>query len=343
VRDQQGLVRVLVNRCSHRGAQVCEEQTGNTKLFTCPYHHWSFNLEGCLVGVPFRRGVDGKGGMSAQFESRDHGLEQLKVAERHGVVFASYANDIESLDEYLGPTIVKYFDRVCDGRQLRILGRMQHRVHANWKLQVENLKDPFHAALLHSFFRTFGIWRSDQATEVLVDSSGKNSVLVSTATFKQATRAQDTEAPIRHGEFRLEDNRMLEYHHEFQHGTGAVMTIWPNLILLQQLNCLAMRHVRPDGPRTCVKTWTFLGYESDSPELLRKRLIQANLLGPSGLVTIDDNEALAITQAGMTGSPSARAVLEAGEGTGSTDYMMTEAAIRGFYEFYQTVMSGDDG
>lgn len=337
VRDQTGELRVLVNRCSHRGAEVCQAHSGNTKRFTCPYHHWSFNLEGNLVGLPFRNGIDGKGGMSSRFESREHGLERLKVSERHGVVFASYASDVEPLDEYLGSTMLRYFDRVCAGRQLRVLGRMQHRVHANWKLQIENLKDPFHAALLHSFFKTFGIWRSDQHTEVIVDALGRHSVLASTASFKHV---EDVDADARPN--RLQDPRLLEYEPEFAQGTGAVMTIWPNLILLQQLNCLAMRHVRPDGPHACIKTWTFLGYEDDSPEMRSKRLLQANLLGPSGLVTIDDNEVLAIAQAGMAGSPKATAVLEAGEGTASADYMMTEAAIRGFYEFYQVVLGAED-
>ncbi|MBX9296628.1 aromatic ring-hydroxylating oxygenase subunit alpha [Chromobacterium piscinae] len=338
VRDREGELRVFVNRCTHRNAQVCHEPRGHAKVFTCPYHQWSFGLDGRLIGIPFRRGINGKGGMSSCFKAEEHNLEQLRVAERHGVVFASFSHDVEPLEAYLGPTILAYFDRVCDGRPLRVIGSMRHRVEANWKLQVENLKDPFHAALLHSFFVTFGIWRSDQETEVKVDELGRSSVLVSTASFKRATQEAVEQRPAASGDFRLEDASIIAHQREYEHGTGAILTIWPNLIILQQLNCLAMRHVRPDGPDACVKSWTFFGYESDTPELLEKRLLQANMLGPSGLVTIDDNEVLAISQAGARSAPDSAAVLEAGEGTGSADHMLTESAIRAFYQYYQKIM-----
>lgn len=334
-RDDSGRIRVFVNRCSHRGSQFCLEPRGHTTAFTCPYHQWTFELTGALKSVPFSRGIRGKGGMSACFDPAGHGLEQLNVAERHGVIFASHAKDIESLEDYLGPAILAYFDRVCDGRRLQVIGSMRHRVAANWKLQVENLKDTTHAALLHAFFVRFGIWRSDQTTEIKVGERGRSSVLVSTASFRPvAAAAEEVVTP----DFDLEDKRIIAYQREFEHGTGAILTVWPNLIILQQLNLLAMRHVRPAGPHACVKSWTFFGYESDTPELRKTRLMQANLLGPSGLITIDDNEVLAIAQTGAAASPAAASVLEAGEGSGDADHMMSESAIRGFYDCYRDVM-----
>ncbi len=168
VRDHEDQINVFVNRCTHRGAQFCIEPRGHADAFTCPYHQWSFGLNGALKSVPFSRGIRGKGGMSKCFDPAQHGLEQLNVAVRHGVIFASYARDVEPLETYLGPAILSYFDRVCDGRPLQVLGSMRHRVNANWKLQVENLKDTTHAALLHAFYVKFGIWRSDQNTEVKV-------------------------------------------------------------------------------------------------------------------------------------------------------------------------------
>jgi anthranilate 1,2-dioxygenase large subunit/salicylate 5-hydroxylase large subunit len=336
VRDQSSRIRAFVNRCTHRGSQFCLEPRGNASTFTCPYHQWSFALDGTLKSVPFRRGLRGKGGMSDYFDPANHGLEQLTVAERNGAIFASYASDVEPIADYLGPTILPYFDRVCDGRALQVIGTMRHRIDANWKLQMENLKDTTHAALLHAFFVRFGIWRSDQSTEVKVDQRGRSSVLVSTGSFRPVA---DDEAVT--PDFDLEDKRIIAYQREFEHGTGAILTIWPNLIILQQLNLLAMRHVRPAGPNACIKTWTFFGYEDDTAELRRKRLLQANLLGPSGLVTIDDNEVLACAQAGAAASPRAESVLEAGSGSRDADHMMTESAIRGFYDYYRTIIDFD--
>ena len=70
----------------------------------------------------------------------------------------------------------------------------------------------------------------------------------------------------------------------------------------------------------------------------KKRLMQANLLGPSGLITIDDNEVLACAQNGVAASPFANSVLEAGKGSGDADHLMTESAIRAFYDCYRGVM-----
>jgi len=335
VRDHESRIRVFVNRCTHRGSQFCLEPRGNTDVFLCSYHQWTYDLEGTVKSVPFRRGIGGKGGMSECFDPARHGLEQLKVAERHGVIFASYATDLEPLEDYLGPSILSYFDRVCDGRPLQVIGTMRHRITANWKLQVENLKDTVHAALLHAFFVKFGIWRNDQNTEVKVGPGGASSVLVSTASFQPiAAAVNEAITP----DFDLEDKRIIAYQREFEHGTGAILTIWPNLIILQQLNLLAMRHVRPAGPNACIKSWTFFGYEGEPPELRKKRLMQANLLGPSGLITIDDNEVLACAQDGATASPFANSVLEAGKGSGNADHLMTESAIRAFYDCYRSVM-----
>jgi anthranilate 1,2-dioxygenase large subunit/salicylate 5-hydroxylase large subunit len=334
-RDQAGKIRVFVNRCTHRGSQFCIEPRGHADSFICPYHQWTFDLEGSLKGVPFRRGIGGKGGMSDCFDPAQHGLEQLTVAERHGVIFASYAKDIEPLETYLGPTILAYFDRVCDGRPLEVIGTMRHRIAANWKFQIENLKDTVHAALLHAFFVKFGIWRNDQNTEVKVGARGASSVLVSTASFKSAAAASNEAITP---DFDLEDKRIIAYQPEFEHGTGAILTMWPNLIILQQLNLLAMRHVRPAGPNACIKTWTFFGYEGEDPALRQKRLMQANLLGPSGLITIDDNEVLACAHDGAAASPFANSVLEAGKGSGDADHLMTESAIRAFYDCYRGVM-----
>ena len=101
-RSADGQIHVVENVCAHRGMAFCRERHGNKKEFVCPYHQWSYALDGQLQGVPFRRGVrqDGKvnGGMPADFNPKDHGLTALQVAPRGGVVFASFDPSVESLD-----------------------------------------------------------------------------------------------------------------------------------------------------------------------------------------------------------------------------------------------------
>ncbi|MFM2241045.1 MAG: Salicylate 5-hydroxylase, large oxygenase component, partial [Pseudomonadota bacterium] len=107
-RSQDGQIHVVENVCAHRGMAFCRKRHGNSKELVCPYHQWSYALDGTLQGVPFRRGVrqDGKvhGGMPADFNPQHHGLTRLKVATRGGVVFASFDHDVESLEDFMGPT-----------------------------------------------------------------------------------------------------------------------------------------------------------------------------------------------------------------------------------------------
>ena len=170
MRDRDGAVRVVVNRCAHRGVQFCQRNFGNATEFMCPYHQWTYDLKGNLIGVPFRRGLRKQGGMPADFELEEHALQTLRVTERHGVIFASFDAGMPALEDYLGTSMLAYFDRVFDGRELRVLGYMRQLIRSNWKLMFENIKDPYHASLLHVFLVTFGLFRADQPSAVKMDA-----------------------------------------------------------------------------------------------------------------------------------------------------------------------------
>lgn len=339
VRDKSGGVGVLLNRCAHRGVQFCRARWGNAQAFTCPYHQWTYDLRGNLNGVPLRRGVNGQGGMPAEFDPSAHGLRRLNVAIRRGVVFASFAATLPPLDEYLGPAMLRYFDRVFDGRALRVLGYSRQRIPANWKLMFENIKDPYHASLLHVFLITFGLFRADQPARVEMDASGMHCVLVSSK-GEQQLNATTREMKNFRADFKLGDPRLLEPVREFPGEATVVMqTLWPNIIIQQQSNTLAMRQLVPRGPQSFDLMWTFFGYADDPPEMTQRRLRQANLMGPAGLVSIDDGEVMEFSQQGVRQMPDGAGILEmGGRGTGDADHMVTEAAIRAFYRHYREVM-----
>ena len=102
----------------------------------------------------------------ADFRNDEHGLTKLRVAARGGVVFATFDPDVEPLEDFIGPTVLRYFDRLFDGRTLEILGYNRQRIPGNWKLMQENIKDPYHPGLLHTWFVTFGLWRADNKAEL---------------------------------------------------------------------------------------------------------------------------------------------------------------------------------
>ena len=149
-RDANGSVNVFANHCAHRGVVFCRHARGNARAFMCPYHQWTYDSTGMLIGMPFRRGHKGKGGMDPGFKLQEHGAQALKVAVRNGVIFASFDHAAPPFEEYLGPAMLGYYDRVFDGRELELLGYMRQRIPCNWKFMFENIKDPYHATVCTS-------------------------------------------------------------------------------------------------------------------------------------------------------------------------------------------------
>ena len=338
-RDASGEIRAVANRCAHRGVEFCRQPHGNAPKFICPYHQWTYDSSGKLVGVPFRRGYNGKGGMPDDFDMKDHGLRTLKVAVRNGVIFASFDHSIESLEDNLGVAMLKYFDRVFDGRELEVLGHMRQRIPCNWKLMAENLKDPYHASVLHVFLITFGLFRLDQIATAEFDPTGRHAALTSRR-GEQTLNAATAQLSNFKQDMKLRDARLLQPTKEFPGDWTVVMqTIFPNLIIQQQSNTLAMRQIVPRGPRHFDLNWMFFGYRDDTPEMRERLLRQANLMGPSGLVSVDDSEVLAMSQRGVEAAQEAQAIVEmSGRDASDTDHMITEAAIRGFYKTYIDMM-----
>src|SRR5207302_3470104 len=193
-----------------------------------------------LLGVPFRRGYRGQGGMPADFRPEEHGLQRLAATRRHGVVFASFSEETEPLERYLGETMLGYFDRVFDGRELVVLGYLRQRIPSNWKLMFENIKDPYHASLMHVFLVSFGLFRLDQQSSMEMDETGRHAVLVSRRGDEASDEAASEMRSYR-AKYQLQDPRLIEPVREFAGDATVVMqTIWPNLIVQQQSNALAM-------------------------------------------------------------------------------------------------------
>jgi phenylpropionate dioxygenase-like ring-hydroxylating dioxygenase large terminal subunit len=147
VRHEDGSVRVLVNRCAHRGSMVCAEGHGNAERFVCPYHGWSYDRAGELKAVPFATGY------------QKDSLEQLRlksaprVAVYRGFIFASLAADGPGLEEFLGPAKASFDDLVdrAPGGELEIAGGVfKHAYNGNWKLMLENHLDGAHPAWVHA-------------------------------------------------------------------------------------------------------------------------------------------------------------------------------------------------
>lgn len=343
-RAEDGSVNVFENRCAHRGAEFCRHGQGNAKEFVCPYHQWSYDLKGNLQGVPFKRGVNRAGGMPKDFRNEDHGLVKLNVTTRNGVIFASYANDMEPLDVYMTPEILKDFDVVFNGKPLKILGYYKNELPCNWKMYHENLKDPYHATLLHSFLVVFGLLVAGNDSAMIADPvHGRHGTMASAKKEdKYAAVSDENKKEMRsyHEGMRLQDDRFLEYIKEFDSPWSVTMqTIWPNLIVQREMNTLGVRQIVPNGPDSMLMQWTMFGYEDDTEEMTRHRLRQGNLMGPAGFLGLEDNEAMKFVQEGVRRSSTDRNVLKLDPGhVGTANSLISESAIRAMYQYYRSVM-----
>ncbi|MGX9425353.1 MULTISPECIES: aromatic ring-hydroxylating oxygenase subunit alpha [Bradyrhizobium] len=165
VRDRKGAVHVHVNRCRHRAATVCEVSKGRTNSFVCPYHGWSYALDGSLRGVPYEKGYEGS------LDKSQFPLRSLRVEEYHGMIFATFRKDIGPLVDFLGPAKkwIDLFMKQGAGYPVTTLGEHKFRFPGNWKIQLENTTDAYHFPLVHKSFLT----ATDKETQASLDMLNK--------------------------------------------------------------------------------------------------------------------------------------------------------------------------
>ncbi|HTW87360.1 MAG TPA: aromatic ring-hydroxylating dioxygenase subunit alpha [Candidatus Binataceae bacterium] len=148
VRDLAGQVHLLLNRCRHRGATVCQDQHGNARSFRCAYHGWTYKLDGTLAGVPYPDGYD------QQFRREEYGLVKVpRMSEHRGFIFGSVSPAGITLEAHLGRALGlldRWIDQVSKGGELDAsIGLHKYHYRGNWKLQVENSLDGYHPPFVH--------------------------------------------------------------------------------------------------------------------------------------------------------------------------------------------------
>ena len=224
------------------------------------------------------------------------------------------------------------------GKPLKLLGYQRQIINSNWKTYLDNLKDPYHATLLHSFYITFGLWRADSESANVPTGGGKHSIMTSKNSGKRKS-----EATLQMARFddalKILDSETVTPRPEFNNGRVGGTWIFPSSIIGIQANSLKTRHLIPISPTQHALAFTYYGYEDDDEEMDRLRLKHANLIGPAGMVSMDDSEMLTQLQMGLSGYPDRVGVIEmGGKDLEPTDYMVSEVMIRAFYKYYREMM-----
>jgi anthranilate 1,2-dioxygenase large subunit len=334
-RDYDGEIYAFENRCAHRGALICLDTHGKGKKdFSCVYHAWTYDTRGNLTGVAFKDGVNGKGGMPDSFRMEDHNPRKLRIAVVHGLVFGSFSEEVPPIDEYLGEEISARIERVLGGRKPVVIGRFTQALPNNWKLYIENVKDSY----LHLFFTTFELNRLSQKGAIIVDPTGGHHVSFS-AIDRDARKSTDYAKQQLRSErdYKLADPSLLEGFDEYGDGvTLQILSVFPTFVLQQIQNAIAVRQIVPRAIDKTDLNWTYLGFETDTPEQRLTRLKQNNLVGPAGYISMEDGCVGGFVQRGIAGASTEEAVLEMGGFEAeSSESRVTEASVRGFWKAYR--------
>jgi len=341
-RGANGAIHAFVNRCAHRGAMVRRELSGNATEHTCIYHQWCYGLDGGLKSIPFRRGIRGQGGMDPSFDMAAHGLRRLTVESINGALFGTFADDPEPLEDYLGAPVLAQLRRLFD-RPVRILGYNRQRIRGNWKLYAENTRDNYHASLLHEFLVTFGLDRSTQVGGVKMDARHRHNITWAKAESDTDDMAQEAYggARVRSNYLSLKEPELVRFRRERADPLNiAITSVFPGAVFVQISNSLAVRQIRPRGVDEVEIYQTMLGYADDPPEMMLHRLRQANLVGPAGLVSMEDGEAIEIAHRASKPDRDRSTVIELGGGgvISDRDYRVTDVPLRGFWSYYAELL-----
>ncbi|MEY2499084.1 MAG: glycine betaine catabolism [Verrucomicrobiota bacterium] len=140
VHDQKDVVRAFYNVCRHRGTRLCEEQTGHSSAIQCPYHAWTYGLDGRLIGAPHMDLVRG-------FDKADYSLQAVNLGSWEGFIFVNLADDSLPLKEWFAPLAGKFSP--WNLATLKSARRIEYDVRANWKLIFENYSECYHCPGVH--------------------------------------------------------------------------------------------------------------------------------------------------------------------------------------------------
>lgn len=353
VRDRKKQVHVLLNRCRHRAATVCEHKKGKTNSFVCPYHGWSYALDGSLRGVPHPESY------ADMLDKGEHPLVSLRVEEYAGMIFATFKDDIEPLADYLGPARkwMDLFMKQGGGYPVKVAGEHRFRFPGNWKIQLENTTDAYHFPLVHKSF----LHSVDKQTEEMLDFVGGkgyvedlgngHSVMVMIPDLVDLEAELDKPIPERY--LSLADELRAEGHDEQKvrrivravGGSGFNLNLFPNIACSMAF----FRVLQPISVDETEIHHAVITMEGGPAAANRARLrMHEHFQGPMGFGTPDDSEAWERVQQGARAGTDLWILLNRGlAGEHKTDDgvagdVSAETGMRAAYRQWQQLMTTKD-
>ncbi|MDH6677788.1 anthranilate 1,2-dioxygenase (deaminating, decarboxylating) large subunit [Rhodococcus sp. LBL1] len=353
-RDRKGNFNVLLNRCRHRGASVCEVPKGKANGFTCPYHSWSYALDGRLRGIPYPDGYD------ADLDKKDLPLQRLRVESYAGMIFASFDPDIEPLEDYLGDAKpwIDLFMKQGAGYPIKTQGEHRFRFRGNWKIQLENTTDGYHFPIVHRSWMSsvdaetadmLSFMTDDQAVTHALGNGHSVAIMVPEhVDLDYDDGTEELQERFDHVVAELSKTMPPEKVRRIirsMHGAGFNLNIFPNVAMSMSF----FRVLQPISVDETEIRHIALGLDGGPEIVNRERLrIHEHFQGPFGFGSPDDAEAWDRVQRGANGAPDMPIMVNRGLNRESLDsdghrtsHVTDETGMREAYAMWKRMMNDE--
>lgn len=351
-RDKGGQLHVFYNTCTHRGALVCRERSGSQPTFLCPYHAWSFDLQGKLVKMPGPEAMSPACNADGSLDLRP--VERME--EFKGFVFICFDPGVMPLVDYLGDAadyLAYVADQGPEGMEI-VGGTQEYAADANWKLLQENSVDGYHGAPTHVTYLEY-LRSRDGAEGVANMKPGQgfgwvknlgngHAVSESIGTIPWG-RPYARWVPGWGEEARVEVEALqAEIMERLGPERGEVvsqgdrnMIIFPNLVVNDIMAVTVRTFHSPEPGKMVINSWA-LAPVGESPTSRERRLRNfLEFLGPAGFATPDDVEMLELAQKGYRNggwNDCSRGMLS------DTKTKTDELQLRTFWRRWNQLMTG---
>lgn len=312
-RAPDGKIHAHLNACSHRGAKVCLDDAGSAKTFTCPYHAWSYALDGRCIAIA----KEEKYFKTCPVDKNRMGLDSVaKLDSYRGFIFATFDPAAPPLLDHLGP-IVPFLDTIFNRRAggIEIIGQPQKwRVPTNWKIYQDNFAgDEYHVGTTHgSSVEAIGLdWDSYLDAGVIHCAIDGGHGFAAHFQFPNGreqpylpVEQPDLLSPATQDYYRATlaeaDERLSKVHSRCQLIAGAVFPNWSHLPVYN-----TFRICHPKGPNE-IELWSYVYCDKDAPASVKQEMVKFYnfTFGPAGIIEQDDSaiwESIATTSRGQRG------------------------------------------
>jgi Rieske 2Fe-2S family protein len=228
VRDDRGVLRAFHNVCRHRGSRLVTEPAGRgLKNLLCPYHAWTYELDGSLRHAPHME-------EARQFEAKRFGLNPVRIGAWDGFVFICLSATEPSLEEFLGAMTTRFAAYGMAG--LKRGRRITYTVDSNWKMLAENYSECYHCALIHPELNKVSHYLSGGSVDLVNDAAVGGWMELRRDDYQTMSISGHTARPPFPG-ISDEDHRRIHYY-----------IVYPNLLLSLHPDYVMTHTVWPQGP-----------------------------------------------------------------------------------------------